>query len=228
VKLVVGLGNPGARYARTRHNAGCRVVLRFAELHGFGLDRERFGGRFGRARLALGGGGPLDVGALVPETFMNLSGDAVAQALRSLPVEDPARDLLVVLDDVDLPFGRLRLRAGGGAGGHRGLAHVIERLGRSDLPRLRFGVGRSAGPLDTADHVLEAFSEREEQALPERLEAAARAIEVALARGVEAAANLFNRDPAAAAGARPAGRAAGRDSELSGSSGEKNRKDSHH
>lgn len=195
MKLVVGLGNPGARYARTRHNAGCRVALRFAELQGFALDRERFGGRYGRARLAPAAGALLDVGVLVPQTFMNLSGDAVAEALGQLPVEDPARDLLVVLDDVDLPFGRLRLRAGGGAGGHRGLAHVLERLGRSDLPRLRFGVGRSAGAQGTADHVLEAFSEQEERALPERLEAAARATLVALVRGVEAAANLFNRDP---------------------------------
>jgi len=195
VKLVVGLGNPGARYARTRHNAGCRVALRFADLHGIALSRERFGGRFGRARIACGAGGELDVGVLLPQSFMNLSGEAVALALQGLPVADPSRDLVLVLDDVDLPFGRLRLRAGGGAGGHRGLAHVLERLGRSDLPRLRFGVGRPAGPQDTADYVLEGFSEAEERELPPRLEAAAQALAMALGEGIEAAANRFNRDP---------------------------------
>lgn len=183
MKLVVGLGNPGARYARTRHNAGCRVVERFAEIQRIPLERERFEGRFGRARIAWGEGGELDVGVLLPQTFMNLSGDAVAAALRGLPVADPSFDLLVVLDDVDLPFGRLRLRAAGGAGGHHGLAHVLERLGTSDLPRLRFGVGRPPGVRDTTDHVLSPFSSEEERALPERLEAAARAIELALVGG---------------------------------------------
>jgi PTH1 family peptidyl-tRNA hydrolase len=200
VKLVVGLGNPGPRYARTRHNAGRRVAQRFAERLGIGLGGERFGGRFGLGRLGLDAGGALEVAVLLPDTFMNLSGDAVAQALGELPVGDPGRDLLVVLDDVDLPFGRLRLRAGGGAGGHRGLAHVIERLGRADVPRLRFGVGRPPGPLGTTQHVLAPFSEEEERALPERIEAAARAVELALARGVEAAARLANREPAPADG----------------------------
>ena len=96
---------------------------------------------------------------------MNRSGDAVALALSKLPVEDPSRDLIVALDDVDLPFGRLRLRAGGGAAGHKGLAHLIERLGRSDLPRLRFGIGRPPTPIDVTDWVLERFSPEQEQAL---------------------------------------------------------------
>lgn len=198
MKLVVGLGNPGRRYAATRHNVGFRVVERFAARHAIALDAQRFGGRFGRGRLVPDAGAPLDVGVLEPLTFMNRSGAAVAEALAALPVAEPAQDLMLAFDDVDLPFGRLRLRLGGGAGGHRGLADVIEVLGRRDLPRLRFGVGRPAVPMDTTDWVLTEFSEAEEAALPGRVDAAADALECALVDGVQAAMNRFNRDPAAA------------------------------
>jgi peptidyl-tRNA hydrolase, PTH1 family len=190
LKLVVGLGNPGPRYARTRHNVGFRVAERLRTRWGLEAPAERFGGRFARGRVA--GLGGLDVAVLEPETFMNESGASVTAALRKLPVEDVARDALVVLDDADLPFGRLRLRAAGGDGGHRGLADVIERLGRSDLPRLRFGIGRPALPMDTADFVLARFSPEEEAALPARLDRAAEAVEVFLTEGAAAAANRFN------------------------------------
>jgi len=193
VKLVVGLGNPGPRYARTRHNAGFRVAECFAARHAIALDAERFGGIFGRGRVAFAGSEPLDVGVLEPQEFMNRSGDAVALALSKLPVEDPSRDLIVALDDVDLPFGRLRLRAGGGAAGQKGLTHVIERLGRDDLPRLRFGIGRPQTPMDVTAWVLERFSPEQEQALPGLLASAADAIDVWLRDGVEAAMNRFNR-----------------------------------
>jgi PTH1 family peptidyl-tRNA hydrolase len=128
---------------------------------------------------------------------MNRSGAAVADAVAELAIEDVSRDLLVLLDDVDLPFGRLRLRAGGGAGGHRGLADVIERLARRDFARLRFGVGRPGEDQETADHVLEAFSAEEQALLPAHVERAARAIAVALRSGIAAAMNEFNRDPEA-------------------------------
>ena len=160
MKLVVGLGNPGPRYARTRHNAGFRVVECFAARHGIELASERFGGLFGRGRVVVPGAEPLDVGVLEPQSFMNRSGDVVALALSKLPVEDPSRDLIVALDDVDLKFGRLRLRAGGSAAGQKGLAHLIERLGRSDLPRLRFGIGRPQTPIDVTAFVLERFCAR--------------------------------------------------------------------
>ena len=202
MKLVVGLGNPGPRYADTRHNVGVRVLERFAREHGLALDARRFGSRFGSGSLA-GGQPPIAVALLAPETFMNRSGEAVAAAVAELAIEDTASDLLVVLDDVDLPFGRLRLRAAGGAGGHRGLADVIERLARSDFARLRFGVGRPTPDQDTADHVLEAFSSEEQAVLPERIERAARAIGAALRLGVAAAMNEFNRDPGAGVPAEP-------------------------
>lgn len=193
MKLVVGLGNPGPRYARTRHNAGFRIAECFAARHAIALDSERFGARLGRGRIATPAGDPLDVGVLEPQGFMNRSGDAVALALSKLPVEDPSRDLLVTLDDVDLPFGRLRLRAGGGAAGHKGLGHLIERLGRSDLPRLRFGIGRPLTPIDVTDWVLERFSPEQEQALAGLVASAADAIDAWLSQGLEAAMNRFNR-----------------------------------
>ena len=196
MKLVVGLGNPGPRYADTRHNVGVRVLERFAGDHGLALDARRFASRFGSGSIAHGGE-RLAVALLAPETFMNRSGEAVAQAASELELEDVASDLLVVFDDVDLPFGRLRLRPGGSAGGHRGLGDVIERLARNDFARLRFGVGRPAPEQDTVDHVLEAFSAAEQAALPDHIARAARAIEVALCAGVSAAMNEFNRDPEA-------------------------------
>jgi PTH1 family peptidyl-tRNA hydrolase len=193
VKLVVGLGNPGPRYARTRHNAGFRIAERFASRHSIGLDSERFGARFGRGRIAAPGAEPLDVGVLEPQGFMNLSGEAVALALSKLPVEDVSRDLLVTLDDVDLPFGSLRLRGAGSGGGHKGLTDVIERLGRSDFARLRFGIGRPLTPIDVTDWVLQRFSPEEEQALPSLVDEAADALEVWLREGLAPAMNRYNR-----------------------------------
>ena len=198
MKLVVGLGNPGPRYAATRHNVGFRVVERFAHELQIPLGDHRFGGRFGRASATLGGI-RLDVGVLEPESFMNRSGEVVREALRLLPVEEIGRDLLVVLDDVDLPFGRLRLRPAGGSGGHLGLADLIACLGRDDFARLRFGVGRPEVPMETSSWVLQRFSPEEEARLAARIDAAATAIEAALAEGVEAAMNRVNRDPAAGA-----------------------------
>jgi len=201
VKLVVGLGNPGRRYAATRHNVGCRIVERFAHACGIDLGGSRFGGRFGRGPLDRPGGAALDVAVLEPQSYMNLSGDSVCEALRFLPVEEPGRDLIVAVDDVDLPFGRLRIRPRGGAAGHRGLSHVIECLGHGDFPRLRFGVGRPTVAMDTADYVLQRFATEEEAVLEGRIAEAASAIRVVLVDGLTVAMNRYNRDPAAAADA---------------------------
>lgn len=187
MKLVVGLGNPGRRYGRTRHNAGFRVVERFAERHRIVLDAERFDGRFGRGSAA-----GVDVGIFEPQTFMNLSGAAVAEALRMLPVADPGEDLVVVFDDVDLPFGRMRLRPGGGAGGHKGMADILARLGRKDVARLRFGVGRGRGPADTSAHVLQRFTPEEEAELPHLLDEAAAALDRVVAGRLDDAMNRVN------------------------------------
>jgi len=190
VKLIVGLGNPGPRYARTRHNVGARVVERFAERHRLGPFAERYLGRFARGRVP--GPGGADVGLLLPGTFMNESGRSVVEALRKLPVEDPSRDLLVVFDDVDLPFGRLRLRAAGGAGGHRGVEDIIRSLGTRGFPRLRVGLGRPAVPMDTAAWVLQRFSPEEERALSGLLDEAAAAVLCFVEEGIDEAMNRFN------------------------------------
>jgi len=196
MKLVVGLGNPGPRYAATRHNIGFRIVEYWAAARGIALDEQRFGGRFGRGRLPADDGALLDVAALTPLAFMNRSGSCVAAALAELPVEAPAEDLLVVFDDVDLPFGRLRLRPAGSAGGHRGLEDVLSCLGSRELPRLRFGVGRPEGAADTADWVLEPFSQQEQAGFGDALAAAAAAVDAALLEGVRPAMNHVNRAPA--------------------------------
>lgn len=197
MKLVVGLGNPGPRYEATRHNVGFLVVERFAERCGIALDAERFEGRFGRGWLPGAGEAAVEVGVLEPLTWMNHSGTAVAAAARELGVANLASDLFVVFDDVDLPFGRLRLRPGGGAGGHRGVSDVIDALDTQEFPRLRFGVGRSEAFAETADWVLAPFGPEEAAALSGRLAAAADALATALREGVTSAMNRFNRDPAA-------------------------------
>ncbi len=196
LKLLVGLGNPGPGYARTRHNVGFRVASCFAAEHGIALDREEFGGIFGRGAILSGEALPLEVAVLEPQTFMNRSGGAIAEAIRELSVAGP-EDLLVVFDDVDLSFGRLRLRPAGGAGGHRGLADVIESLERESFPRLRFGVGRPERGYETRDHVLQGFSLDEERALPDLVARAAEAVAVTLTLGVDTAMNRYNADPEA-------------------------------
>lgn len=190
MKLIVGLGNPGRRYRGTRHNVGFRVVEGFASRLGIPLEQARFDGRFGRRRVQ-----GIDVGLFEPQTFMNCSGGAVAAALGFLPVDDVSSDLLIVHDDVDLPLGRLRLRAQGGDGGHLGLRDVIARVGTRELPRLRFGIGRPPDLLDTVAHVLQGFSSSENETLTEALDRASAAVEAFVTEGIVAAMDRYNASP---------------------------------
>ncbi len=190
MKLVVGLGNPGPRYADTRHNVGARVVERFGADHHLPCAETRFSGRFGIGRM-----GPLDVALLLPSTAMNRSGEAVCAALGQLPVTEPSRDLLLVYDELDLPVGRLRVRPTGGAGGHRGMADVIRCIERRDFPRMRFGIGRPPEDVDPVEYVLAPFPTTDREFVEERVAAGAQAIEVVLLEGVVAAMNRFNREP---------------------------------
>jgi PTH1 family peptidyl-tRNA hydrolase len=192
VKLVVGLGNPGRRYADNRHNVGFRVVAAFAERHGIEGSAHACGGCFGRGLVAAEGGAELEVGVLQPQTFMNRSGEVVAAALRCFPVEDPESDLIVVFDDVDLPFGRLRIRPSGGSAGHRGLRNIIACLETEAFARLRFGVDRPPG-IDTAEYVLQDFSDSEERELESRIPVAVDALDAMLFEGTTPAMNRFNR-----------------------------------
>jgi len=190
VKLVVGFGNPGARYAGTRHNVGFRIVDQLARERGVELSEKRFSGRFGIGRV-----GDDELALLEPQTFMNRSGAAVGQAVEGLGIAQLGRDLLLVFDDIDLPLGRIRVRGAGSAGGHRGLADAIEVLGTSELARLRFGVGRPAGGSAAALHVLDVFTPDEELVVRDRVAVAVRTIESVFADGIREAMNRYNGPP---------------------------------
>ncbi len=184
IKLIVGLGNPGRRYARTRHNVGFMIVDELARRLGCrGWRDERL------ASLCEAPCKPDPVLLIKPQTFMNLSGHAVvAYASRAKAVPE---SILVVGDDLDLPFGRLRLRPGGSAGGHNGLRSIAAELQSDTFARLRVGIGRPAGG-DPIDYVLAQFSEEESTDLPTIVDAACEMATGALETGLLAAMNRFN------------------------------------
>ena len=186
MKLIVGLGNPGKQYERTRHNVGFEVLDELAR-RATAVFRKPWLAKAETATAQLAGQEAL---LAKPVTFMNLSGEAVARLAQKRGL-DPA-DIVVVSDDVELPLGRLRIRAHGGAGGHNGLASVIARLGSDNFARIRVGIGRDAHERDTTEHVLGRFSAEERRALEPVIAAAADAAECILADGVEVAMNRFN------------------------------------
>jgi len=187
VKLIVGLGNPGREYRDTRHNVGFMVVDEIAKRHD--LTMAMAPSQVPDAFIAKKfGAEPLLVAK--PLTFMNRSGDAVAVLARYYDIA--AGDLLVVVDEVALPFGRLRARARGSAGGHNGLKSVVERLGTTEFPRLRLGVGRGDARRDLADHVLSKFEADEQSALGEFIARAADAAEMFAAEGIAKVMNTYN------------------------------------
>ena len=177
----MGLGNPGRSYSRTRHNVGFRVVESLAERHAARPWRSKFHARISE----LPGSGAL---LAMPQTYMNLSGESVAAVAGYYKVS--TRDVLVVCDDVNLPFGRLRMRRSGSDGGHNGLKSIIEALDSVNFPRLRVGVGRQDG--DLIDHVIGAFSKREEAALPDIIARGVAGVETYLDAGVDPAIALVN------------------------------------
>lgn len=185
VHLVVGLGNPGARYATTRHNVGYQVVDRLAAAHGLRFAQRRF-----EAMLAEGTILDQRVVLAKPETYMNASGEAVGPLVRWHKVA--LSDLLVIYDDLDLPLGRLRLRPSGSAGGHLGMKSIIAALGTHAFPRLRIGIGRPPAGLDAAAYVLQPFSPDERPLIAAALERAQAAVECWLREGLAAAMNAFN------------------------------------
>ncbi len=187
MKLIAGLGNPGPKYKHTRHNVGFLVVDELARR--WKLPEPRFDRDF--QGLLWDAARPADrVLLLAPQTFMNLSGQSVAAVLRFYKLA--ASDVLIVLDDMDLPTGRIRLRAGGSGGGHNGLCDVLARVGTADVPRLRVGIGR--GRRDEAvDHVLGVIAPHEREDVGRALSVAADAAECWIAEGMAAAMNRFNR-----------------------------------
>jgi len=185
MRLIVGLGNPGPRYRDTRHNVGFRVIDRLAERWEIAV-----GGR--RHQAEVGGGSVAGERVVLakPQTYMNLSGEAVVRLRRAFGVAAP--DVVAVYDDLDLPVGRVRVRADGGAGGHKGVASLIAVIGRG-FPRVRVGVGRPPAGVDPVTYVLEPFASAERPVMATAIEHAVEAVECLLREGVERAMNTFNR-----------------------------------
>jgi PTH1 family peptidyl-tRNA hydrolase len=192
MKLVVGLGNPGRDYRETRHNVGFMVVDEVVGRHGLSWGAgpaqvpESFVVKWFGAPPAL---------LVKPLTFMNRSGDVVAALMRYYDV--PVSDVLVVVDEVALPLGRLRARKTGSAGGHNGLKSIVARLGTEDFPRLRIGVGRGDARRNLADHVLAQFESGERAELDRVITLAADAVEMFAAAGIDPVMNTYNPDAAA-------------------------------
>ena len=181
MRLLVGLGNPGPKYERTRHNIGFRVAMEAARKLGAGSWGERWGAQIAGARDTL---------IMLPQDYMNLSGEAVGQAARFYKIEQS--QVAVVHDEIDLEFGRIQVKQGGGDAGHNGLRSIRQHLGGETI-RVRFGVGRPAEQREGADWVLGRFSQDEEKELEQLIPFAADAAIAALDEGPLAAANKFNR-----------------------------------
>lgn len=185
MRLVVGLGNPGARYRHTRHNVGFLVVDRLAARWNVTLA-----GRRHQAETGLGTVAETRVVLAKPVTFMNLSGEAVGKLRRAHRLAPPA--IIAVYDDLDLPLGQVRVRGEGGAGGHNGVASLIATLGRG-FPRVRVGIGRPPPGVDPVEYVLEPFAAAERPLVEAAVERAADGVESLLREGVERTMNTFNR-----------------------------------
>ena len=185
MKAIVGLGNPGREYAGTRHNIGFEVIDEVARRWNVRLRPWKSAADVvvvpGRSAVLV-----------EPQTFMNLSGDAVGRVAAFHKLE-PA-DVLVVVDEVQLPLGRIRLRRSGSSGGHNGLKSIIQHIG-TGFPRLRIGVGRGDPKWDLADHVLSRFGREEREAVAEAVNRAADAVEMFVDEGIEVAMNRFNQSP---------------------------------
>jgi PTH1 family peptidyl-tRNA hydrolase len=185
MRLIVGLGNPGTDYAATRHNIGFRCVNLLARRHGI-----RFSIRRSKASIAIGEVEGRQVALAKPRTYMNNSGEGVRYLLERLSAT-PA-DLVAIYDDMDLPLGSIRVRAGGGAGGHRGMASIIQATGTQAIPRIRVGIGRPPEGMDPIDYVLSPFLPEEEALAKQATARAAEAAVLLLREGIEAAMQRFN------------------------------------
>ncbi len=184
--LIVGLGNPGKEYEKSRHNCGFRAIDMLAEKLGCRMDKAKFQGLYAQTDL---GGTRLYL--LKPQTFMNLSGRSVVQLSSYFNI--PPQRIIVLFDDISLQPGRIRVRADGSAGGHNGVKSIISELGSQAFPRVKIGIGAKPHPdFDLADWVLSGFTAAEETALAPALEHAADAALCIVERGVQEAANRFN------------------------------------
>lgn len=184
MRLIVGLGNPGPKYVKTRHNVGFMALDRLAELLGVSFDREKYKGQWAEARVD-----GTRVSLLKPMTFMNLSGQSVALAARNIDGPD---EVLIMYDEAELPLGRLRIRKSGSPGTHNGMRSVVERLGTREIPRFRLGVGAKSPGADLTDHVLGSFRPDEWDEVEDMVDRAARAAVLCIEKGIDQAMNDFN------------------------------------
>lgn len=185
MKLIVGLGNPGRQFNRSRHNVGFKCVDFMARKWGIKLAERRRKAVLGWEEVA-----SLGVVLAKPRTFMNHSGEAVAYLLARFQAV-PA-DLVIIYDDMDLPVGKIRIRPGGSAAGHNGIKSIIDRLSDQEFPRVRVGIGRPCDGLDEIDHVLGQFSSQEPQVIEKAVETVEEAVKCILLEGIETAMNRFN------------------------------------
>jgi PTH1 family peptidyl-tRNA hydrolase len=187
MKLIVGLGNPGRVYAHSRHNAGFLCLDFLAQSHGIAFAKRR-----AKARVGVGEVAEVNVALAKPQTFMNLSGEAVARLLRHFGI--PLSDLIVIYDDLDLPLGKLRIRERGSSGGHKGMESIIAHLKSREFPRIRVGIAPQEGGqlLKTPDYVLSVFSGEEKAIIKEVCAKVSDAIHCILSEGIKEAMNRFN------------------------------------
>lgn len=185
--LIVGLGNPGPKYVETRHNAGWHLLDMIVRDH----ENFRFNEKRGRGLIARGELAGVKTALVKPQTYMNLSGEAVAPIARFYKV--PPERILVAFDDVDLPTARLRLRPKGGAGGHKGMRSIIQHLGTDEFPRLRLGIGRPPGRMPVESYVLQKFKPDEWGEMQVTYQRGIEAIKTVLTNGINIAMNQFNR-----------------------------------
>ncbi|MEI6775466.1 MAG: aminoacyl-tRNA hydrolase [Chloroflexales bacterium] len=184
--LIIGLGNPGEKYDRTRHNIGFACVDALAHRHGLEFRVKR-----ANSVVAEGTIGTQRVAIAKPQTYMNESGRAVS-ALRTWYKLEPARELLVIYDDMDLPFAKLRLRERGSPGTHNGMRSIVGQLGGSEFPRLRVGISQAPGKMDAAAYVLSRFSKDEESGVASLCDTVADAVELIVREGFTVAMNRYN------------------------------------
>jgi PTH1 family peptidyl-tRNA hydrolase len=184
--VIVGLGNPGKAYEHTRHNAGFMAVDEIGRRSGIEIRQEKHHAVIGKGRIR-----SCESVLAKPQTYMNESGRAAAGILRDSYLT--AADLIVLHDDLDLPLGSVRVKIGGGHGGHNGLRSIIQHLGTAEFLRIRIGIGRPAPGFDAADYVLDVFSREERQAARQAVEKAAEAAEQVVSEGPTRAMNIFNQ-----------------------------------
>jgi len=193
LKLIIGLGNPGSIYAGNRHNIGFRCINHLAKLHSISMKGHQCQSQVGSGKIA-----GVEVLLAKPKTFVNLSGEAVGRLMRKYKIQ--VNDLIVICDDLDLPLGRLRLRPGGSAGGHKGINSIISALGSKDFCRIKVGIGRPTKEDGTAitdeefivSYVLSDFTPREDDIIKSAIAQVARTIQSILADGITPAMNKFN------------------------------------